>query len=157
MEQLFGAIPSALGGLGPNAETDEALVFAAWIRCAGGGVCKRTAPLEFFENRLVIAVEDETWRRHLEDLSPQMLARINGSLGHGTLNFIEFRVDPANVKRARVLNKRSNEGVANRPAAVAASLATAAEAIADAGLREQFLSTAGEYLARQKREMKAER
>jgi hypothetical protein len=148
MEQLFGAIPSALGGLGPNAETDEALVFAAWTRCAGEPVCKRTVPLEFFENRLVVAVEDETWRRHLEELSPQMLVQINGSLGHGTLTFIEFRVDAAKVKRARTVDKPSNDANANRPA-VAASLVSAAEAIADPGLREQFLSTAAEYLARQ--------
>ena len=67
MEQLFGAIPSALNGLGPNANVDEAVVFAAWARCAGDLLRVRTAPLEFFENRLVIAVSDQTWRRHLEE------------------------------------------------------------------------------------------
>ncbi len=76
MEQLFGAIPLVLSGLGQNAEVDEAVVFAAWGRSAGDALRKRTRTVEFFENRLVVAVADETWRRHLEDLSPQMLVAL---------------------------------------------------------------------------------
>jgi len=148
MEQLFGAIPSVLNDLGPNAATDEAVVFAAWSRCAGDLLRVRTAPLEFFENRLVIAVADETWRRHLEDLSPQMLARINGSLGQGTVTFIEFRIDAAAVN---AVNYRKNADQAKEMSVkVGQSLTKAAEAIADEDLREQFLSAAVSYLGKQK-------
>ena len=100
MEQLFGAISSVLKELGPNAKTDEAIAFAAWKHCAGELLCTRTAPLEFLENRLVIAVADKTWQRHLEDLSPQMLVKLNDYLGRGTIKFIEFRIDPSALRTA---------------------------------------------------------
>lgn len=148
MEQLFGAIPSVLSGLGPNAQTDEAVVFAAWARCAGELLRERTAPLEFFENRLVVAVADETWRLHLEDLSPQMLVKINGSLGHGTVKFIEFRVDEMAINAKRTAAGAASSD-ATMSAKVAPSLERAAEAIADEGLRRQFLSAAASYLEKQ--------
>jgi hypothetical protein len=150
MEQLFGAIPSVLNGLGPNADVDEAVVFAAWARCAGDLLRTRTTPLEFFENRLVVAVQDETWRRHLEDLSPQMLVKINGSLGQGTVKFIEFRVDAAAVNAA--IEARNKPGKVDVADEVSLSLADAAAAIADERLRKQFLSAAASYLANQKRD-----
>jgi hypothetical protein len=93
MEQLFNAIPAVLKELGSNRETDKAIAFAAWKRCAGEQLSGRTTPVEFFENRLFIAVEDKTWQRHLEDLSPQMLAKLNDYLGQGTVKFIEFRTE----------------------------------------------------------------
>ncbi|MEP6787222.1 MAG: DUF721 domain-containing protein [Acidobacteriota bacterium] len=149
MEQLFGAIPLVLSSLGPNEDVDEAIVFAAWARCAGDLLRERTAPLEFFENRLVIAVTDETWRRHLEDLSPQMLAKINRSLGHGAVTFIEFRIDAGAVRAAHeIQNTVATEDI---PAKPPLSLTNAAEAIADEGLRKQFLSAAASYLAMQDR------
>ena len=148
MEQLFGAIPSVLGKLETNESIDEAVVFAAWQRCAGELLRERTAPLRFFGNRLVVAVADETWARHLEDLSPQMLAKLNGSLGQGTVKYIEFRIDK---KALRARGKGGNNAVqTNETAAdLAPSLTAAAEAIGDEALREQFLSAVAAYLARQ--------
>lgn len=149
MEQLFGAIPSVLSSFGPNADIDEAVVFAAWARCAGDLLRVRTAPLEFFENRLVVAVQDKTWQRHLEDLSPQMLVKMNGSLGQGTVRFIEFRIDALAVNRAREIeNTAAADSIPEQPPP---SLATAAEAIADEDLRKQFLSAAASYLAKQEK------
>ena len=43
-------------------------------------------------DELVISVADVTWKRHLEDLSPQMVAKINALLPAGTVRRIEFRV-----------------------------------------------------------------
>jgi predicted nucleic acid-binding Zn ribbon protein len=98
MEQLFNAIPAFLKNLGPNPEADKAIVFAAWKRCSGESLSSRTAPLDFFEHRLVIAVADKTWQRNLEELSPQMLVKLNDHLGQGTVRFIEFRIDPSAQK-----------------------------------------------------------
>ncbi|MEO7659366.1 MAG: DUF721 domain-containing protein [Pyrinomonadaceae bacterium] len=153
MEQLFGAIPTVLNGLGPNAEIEEAVVFAAWPRCAGELLEQRTAPLEFFENRLVIAVQDETWRRHLEDLSPQMLIKLNRSLGQGTVKFIEFRIDESAIETKR--DPTPNHVInAKKKQSVAPSLAKAAMAIDDEKLREQFLSAAAGYLAKQRKTLR---
>ena len=148
MEQLFGAIPSVLSGLVTNDKTDEAVVFAAWKRCAGDLLKTRTAAVEFFENRLVVAVADETWARHLEDLSPQMLYKLNASLGKGTVKFIEFRINEKAVNAVRE-NTEAVSVTDNKPVEIAPSLAAAAEAIEDESLREQFLCAAGNYLAKQ--------
>ena len=92
MEPLFNSIPAVLKNLVPNAEADTAIVFAAWKRCSGESLSARTTPIMFSENRLVIAVADKTWERHLEILSPQMLVKLNDYLGSGTVKFIEFQV-----------------------------------------------------------------
>lgn len=147
MEQVFGAIPSVLNGLSSNGDVDEAVVFAAWKRCAGELLNERTIAIEFFENRLIVAVADRTWQRHLEDLSPQMLYKINSSLGDGTVRFIEFRIDERAVSDSRKSKTPSTEIAAPE---VSQSLINAADAISDESLRQQFLSAAAEYLERQK-------
>jgi hypothetical protein len=142
MERLFGVIPDALADLGKNKEVEEALVFAAWNQCAGPEIRKRSVPVEFFEKRLVVAVSDETWRVHLESLSPQMIAKMNGQLEQNTVRFIELRLDPVRVK---VATPNTAEKAEDGPQ-VPYSVARAAEAIVDERLREQFLSTAASYL-----------
>ncbi len=97
MEQLFSAIPAFLKNLEPNPEADKAIVFAGWKRCSGESLSSRTTPMDFIEHRLVIAVADKTWQRNLEELSPQMLVKLNDYLGQGTVKFIEFRIKTSTV------------------------------------------------------------
>lgn len=92
MEQLFASIPSIVRGLEPNKDVTNALVFAAWNQVAGEQIVSRAKPVAVNNKRLVVAVVDETWRQNLEALAAQMLAKLNGSLGDGTITFIEFRV-----------------------------------------------------------------
>lgn len=92
MEQLFAAIPSIVNGLEPNEDVTNAMIFAAWNQVAGEQIRSHTKPLRVNDKRLVVAVVDETWRQNLEELAAQMLARLNISLGEGTITFIEFRV-----------------------------------------------------------------
>lgn len=149
MEQVFGAIPLVLNGLASNGDVDEAVVFAAWKRCAGELLNERTTAIEFFENRLIVAVADKTWQRHLEDLSPQMLYKINSSLGDGTVRFIEFRIDQRALNASREQKAALTE---TAKAQVSPALTKAAEAISDEALRQQFLDAAAEYLERQKQD-----
>lgn len=148
MEQLFGAIPVVIGGLETHAKLDEAVVFAAWSRHAGELLSERTVPIEYGKKRLIVAVSDKTWQRHLEDLSPQMIAKINASLGVGTIRFIEFKVDEEAVTKTR---KKDVSKRHNGPDALSSGLKRAAMAIADEELRKHFLDTAGDYLAKQRR------
>lgn len=92
MEQLFTAIPSIVKGLEPNEDVTAAVVFAAWEQVAGEQIASRTRAFAFNNKRLIVAVEDETWRHNLEALAAQMLAKLNNSLGDGTVTLIEFRV-----------------------------------------------------------------
>ncbi len=145
MERVFGTIPAVLSGLGVNDSATEAVVFVTWRQIAGDMLGERTSPIEFFENRLVIAVEDRTWQRHLEDLGPQMIAQLNGKLGQGTVKFIEFRIAPALLAEAK--NKRArNVNSARTRDPIAPSLVDAANNIADLSLRKSFLAAAAAYL-----------
>ena len=146
MEQLFGAIPQVLSGIPHDTIADGALVFAAWSQCAGEMLRERTAPRSFEKKRLVIAVEDKTWQRHLEDLSPTMLAKINSTLGYGTVTFIEFRID----KKAVAARKTAEKAMIKTVPPVSKELETAANAIADERFRENFIAAAAVYLDRQK-------
>jgi predicted nucleic acid-binding Zn ribbon protein len=92
MERLFAAIPSIVKGLEPNEDVAAAVVFAAWNQAAGEQISSRTKPLGFNDKRLIVAVEDETWRQSLQALAAQMLSKLNKSLGDGTVRYIEFRV-----------------------------------------------------------------
>ena len=145
MERVFGTIPAFLSGLGVNENAAEAVIFVAWRQTAGEMLSERTSPLEYFENRLVIAVEDLTWQRHLEDLAPQMIAKLNGLLGQGTVKFVEFRIATAALADAKSKRAR-NVTVAQTRAPISPSLIDAANGIADESLRESFLSAAAAYL-----------
>ena len=100
MERLFGAIPAVLKNLEPNEQVTKAVVFAAWKQAAGDNLSIRASAVEFRGTRLVVAVEDETWRKNLQSLAPPLLAKMNAALGNGTVRFIEFRVD-ANLNNGR--------------------------------------------------------
>lgn len=145
MERVFGTIPAVLSGLGVNDNAAEAVVFVAWRQTAGDLLSERTSPVEFFENRLVIAVEDRTWQRHLEDLAPQMIAKLNGTLGQDTVKFIEFRIAPDSLAEARTKRARHAKSSKARDP-IAPSLVNAANNIADPSLRESFLAAAAAYL-----------
>src|SRR2546423_11039013 len=101
MEQLFSALPQLLKELGATNQVEEQMVFAAWRRVAGEMLNERTEPLEYFENRLIVAVEDQNWQRNLESLAPEMVAKLNAATQQGTVKYIEFRIDKNAVKRTR--------------------------------------------------------
>jgi hypothetical protein len=143
MEQLFGSIPAILNVLGPNEAAAEAIVFAAWKRTAGELLAERTAAVEFAEKRLVVAVEDNTWKRHLEELAPQMLAHLNGKLGQGSVTMIEFRIDTLAIASRKALEPKPPETAYVIPN----SVVEAAGQIADESLREHFIEAAAAYLA----------
>src|SRR6184192_3946691 len=125
MEQLFAALPQLLKELGPNHAVEEQIVFAAWRRLAGEMLNERTKSLEYFENKLVVAVEDQNWQRNLESLAPEMVAKLNAATEQGTVKYIEFRIDKNAVKRTR------NPKLETRNSDVPDSLRAAADQIAD--------------------------
>ena len=148
MEHLFGSITAVTGQLDASTMVAEAVGFAAWNMCVGEMLRERTVPVRFHDRRLVIAVEDNSWKRHLEDLSPQMLVKLNAALGQGSIKFIEFRIDRDALAKSRASRKLTPSRV-SKPVDAAPSLKAAALAIADEDLREKFLAAAAIYLDRQ--------
>ena len=139
MEQLFAALPQLLKELGPNHAVEEQMVFAAWRRVAGEALGSRTKPLEYFENRLIVAVEDQNWQRNLETLAPEMVAKLNAATEQGKVRFIEFRIDRNAIDPP---NPRMDASEIN----VSESLRSAADKIDNESLRKSFLEAASAYL-----------
>ena len=101
MDDLFKALPQLLRAAGGSAEVSEAAAFAAWRRVAGEAMRGSAVPFRLYNKTLVIAVPDVTWRKQLEQVSPQLIFRLNSMLGQALVTYVEFRVDPQTVGRER--------------------------------------------------------
>ena len=155
MDHLFRALPGLLKEFEDNDAVREAIVFATWRRTAGELLCEHTAPHELVEKRLIVAVINNMWKRHLEALSGQMLFRLNSQLGTAAVTFIEFRIDEEFVRQNCSHALRKFEMAADfDPEAdpnITVELLLRAEAIVDENLRKTFLSAAASCLSRKER------
>lgn len=154
MQDLLRFIPALVDQLGDNQVAREAFVFAAWKKVAGEGLRGKTAPVALDGETLVVAVRDATWKRNLESLAGQMIFKVNSAFRRQFVTFIEFRIDEKAVdEESSIAETATSQEQFRADAAleITDEVRSAAEAIKDAGLREQFLSAAGECLARKKR------
>lgn len=155
MEDLFQALPKLLRAAGESEEVLEAASFAAWRRVAGEALRGCAVPFRLYNRRLIVSVPDTTWRKQLEQVSPQLVFRLNSLLGQAVVTYVEFRVDPQTVRaeRARLRNDEY-ERLTQEEAALdrAAELDDAAHAIHDDDLRRRFLLAAGSCMNRRGRQ-----
>lgn len=155
MEDLFQSFPKLLRAAGESEEVLEAASFAAWRRVAGEALRGCAVPFRLFNKRLIVSVPDTTWRKQLEQVSPQLVFRLNSLLGQAVVTYVEFRVDPQTVRaeRARLRNTEHDQ-LAQEEAALgrAAELDDAAHAIHDETLRRRFLLAAGSCMNRRSRQ-----
>jgi hypothetical protein len=155
MDELFRALPALLKEMSDNEPLREAVVFAAWRKTAGEGLRDKAVAFRLYQKHLIVAVESEMWKRHLESLSGQMIFKINSLLGQAQVTFIEFRVDEETVREERAkLRKNLIDEEALREMAleqVTPKLRVAADAIKDDNLRYQFLLAAGSALAQKEK------
>lgn len=154
MQELFRALPALLKEFDDNDDVREAVVFAAWRKIAGETLRERAIPIRLYKKHLIIAVMSETWKKHLQQLSGQMIFKINSVLGAAIVTFIEFRVDEKTVADERAQNKHAavsdEQQQQNALNEVTAKMRCSADAIKDDQLRYQFLLAAGSCLARKK-------
>lgn len=155
MEELFRALPALIKDFEDNESLRQAVVFATWRKIAGEALREKAVPFRLYQKHLMVAVETEMWRRHLESLSGQMIFKINSSLGQALVTFIEFRVDEETIleekaKRRKVLvdEDKMREIALEK---VTPKLRHAADAIKDDNLRYQFLLAAGSALAQKEK------
>lgn len=155
MQDLFRILPALLAELPDNEAVRRAAVFAAWRRIAGEQLSSHTAPVNCIDKRLVVAVSGKTWQRHLTDLSPQMIFKLNSALGSAVVTYIEFVIDSEKVQEGinfgasdRDLRAKFAEESA---AEITAELCRAADEISDDNIRRAFLLAAGNCLARKRK------
>ena len=155
MEDLVRALPALLKEFDENEAVREAVVFAVWRRVAGESLRGHAIPLRLYQKHLIVAVTSDTWKKHLEHLSGQMIFKLNSVLKQAAVTFIEFRVDEETILQERARNKISTLSDAELEEIaldeVTPKLRVSADAIKDDNLRYQFLLAAGSCLARKKR------
>src|SRR5215470_7331191 len=93
MDEIFAALPALLKEHSGSEEVRRAVAFAVWQRVAGEHLSEHTTPIDFIDDRLIVAVADRSWQRNLEALSGEMLYRLNSKIGTKLVGFIEFRID----------------------------------------------------------------
>lgn len=149
MDDLIQALPRLLRAAGEAEEVAEAAAFVAWRRVAGETLRGCAVPFRLYRKTLVVAVPDTTWRRQLEQVSGQLIFRLNSLLGQALVTYVEFRVDPQTVDA-----ERARAPAPAPPAAVeeairrSGELRAAAAAIHDEDLRRRFLLAAGSCMNR---------
>jgi hypothetical protein len=155
MNELFRALPALLKEFDESDEVREAVTFAAWRKIAGETLRDRAVPFRLYKKHLIIAVMNDTWKKHLEHLAGQMIFKINSALGSAVVTFIEFRVDEDAVLEDRAKHRRTNnydESIEEKAFdEVSVKLRHSADSIKDENLRYQFLKAAGSCLARKKK------
>jgi len=154
MDDLIRALPNLLRAAGDAEEVAEAAAMVAWRRVAGEALRGQAVPFRLHRKLLVVAVPDTAWQKQLEQISGQMIFRLNSLLGQAIVTYIEFRVDPATVRNERArLGKTEFDHAAHERRALrnASQLADAATAIQDEDLRRRFLLAAGSYIDAQQR------
>ena len=148
MDAFFRTLPGVFEAIDASDEVREAFVYAAWKRVAGVQLTERTAPLSLREKRLMIAVADKTWQRNLESLAPQLLFRLNATLGRPMVEFIEFRIDPDSVEAGagEIETNQLRPDSTEFPHEISESAA----AIKDEQLRKAVLNAAANCLSRKR-------
>jgi hypothetical protein len=155
MEDLIRSLPKLLRAAGETEEVAEVAAMVAWRRIAGAALRGQAVPFRLYRKTLIVAVADTTWQKQLENMSGQLLFRLNSLLGQAVVTFIEFRVDPKTVRAEREaaqqqeVNREEQEQRALHSAS--GELLAAAGAIEDEELRRRFLLAAGSCIDRRER------
>ena len=63
-----------------------------WDAEVGAQVARHCRPRRLDEGRLLVEVDDPTWATQLRFLNAEIIDRINGRLGAGTVGSIDVRV-----------------------------------------------------------------
>jgi hypothetical protein len=131
---------------GDNEEVREQAAFVAWRAVAGKSLAHSCVPFRLYQKQLVIAVQDQVWKKQMEKLAGEFLFRLNSLLGGPFVTFIEFRIDPHYVYRGR--GEGEVDSAPHPLAEVSSEVREAAGQIKNEALREQFLRTAAKVLER---------
>ena len=145
MQGILETLPGLLRAAANDPYAAREFVFAAWRQTAGQRVAGNAIASEFTDGRLLVAVENENWRRELTELAPQMLFKLNAALGKDlVVRYIEFFVEPDRFANKDIVKARKTvSDIPDLPPEVL----IAADAIKDPELKKAFLGAAQTTLA----------
>lgn len=146
MDNLIKTLPAILAAATASEEVAEAACIAAWRHIAGEGLGGYAVAVQLQNKKLVVVVEDNIWKRQLEQMRGQLLFRLNSLLGKTLVTSIELRVDPKTL--AQVRGTRESPKKERPDYKIPVELLTAAAGIEDVDLRRAFLGAAGSCIRR---------
>lgn len=146
MDSLIKALPALLKASHAPEEVVEAACVAMWKHAVGEGLSGHAVPIQLRDRKLVVAVEDNLWKKQLEQMRGQLLSRLNYVLGQALVTAIELRVDPGTLAASRRPVPESREAEIER--AIPVELISAAAGIEDLDLRRAFLGAATSCIRR---------
>jgi hypothetical protein len=142
MIDLARLLPKLLKAAGTNPEMAEIAARLAWTRAAGEGLRPHAVPFRLFRRTLVVLVADAIWQNQLQTMAAELVFRINQLLGGSVVDFIEFRIDPATIAKARAHSSAANVVSSEPRTPIPSDVLSAAGHIADPDLRQRFVRAA---------------
>lgn len=143
MFDLARLLPKLLKATGANPEMAEIAARIAWTRAAGEGLRAHAVPFRLYRKTLVVAVADPIWQKQLQMMAAELVFRVNQLLDDPVVDFIEFRIDPATVAKARTRTwPAKNVSPREQRTPIPAEVLAAAGDIADPDLRLRFVRAA---------------
>jgi len=129
-------LPKILERAGNNRELSEAAAIIAWKRIAGEGLARHAQPLRLHDATIIVEVADDVWKKQLQQMTAELISRMNKLLKREVVKAIDFRVN------ARALKTRTGVPRTNKVVAPPASVIASAAEIEDPDLRQLFLRAA---------------
>jgi predicted nucleic acid-binding Zn ribbon protein len=74
-----------LGDAGAGADLTKATVLGRWAEIVGAEVADHCEPVSLVDGELVLRAESTAWATQLRMLAPQIVAKINREVGHGSV------------------------------------------------------------------------
>src|SRR5215831_13856105 len=105
MDSILKLMPEILRLSGNQEEVCEKAVCTTWNLLVGEQVRRNSAPYKLFKKTLFVAAKDATWRKQLEQMSGQILFRLNSTLGAPYVTSLQFRTNAGLVRSAQKESK----------------------------------------------------
>ena len=74
-----------IGDAGAGADLTKATVLGRWKEIAGPDIADHCEPISLVDGELVLRAESTAWATQLRGLAPQIVAKINKEVGHGSV------------------------------------------------------------------------
>ena len=82
---LASTLQRWLGDAGAGADLTKATVLGRWAEIVGAEVADHCEPVSLVDGELLLRAESTAWATQLRMLAPQIVAKINREMGHGSV------------------------------------------------------------------------
>lgn len=92
LERISSTLGSLLRVRGLSSRLKEYRIFSQWDEIVGETIALHAQPLSVRRGKLTVLVDSSTWHHHLSQLRPELLEKINRSMGKEGIDGIVFKI-----------------------------------------------------------------